>query len=118
MANSVIGGDYKNGVIEFGFKGKISITCVKGLLKTETILVNRETVESYQIIDKNSTKSFSSGLARGAIGGALLGPVGAIAGASTAKTKSTYLVEVQFKDGHKSLLELDKNGFYLLTNAL
>ena len=118
MSNSVIGGDYKNGVLEFGFGGKVSITYWKGFLKTGTVIINRETVANYQIIDKNSTKSFSSGLARGAVGGALFGPVGAIAGANSAKSKDTYLVEVQFKDGCRSLLELDKNGFYLLTNAL
>lgn len=118
MSNSVIGGDYKNGVINFSFGGKVSITYFKGLMKTETIDVNRNTVSNYSVIDKESKKSFSSGLARGAVGGALLGPVGAVVGASTAKSKNTYLVEIQFKDGCHSLLELDKNGFYLLTHAL
>ena len=118
MSNMVVGGDYKNGVLNFSFGGKVSIDCVKGFMKVETIHINRETVADYQIIDKESKKSFSSGLVRGAVGGALFGPVGALAGASTAKSKNKYLVELHFKNGCKSLLELDKNGFYLLTNAL
>jgi len=40
------------------------------------------------------------------VGGFLLGPVGLLAGLS-AKNKRTHSVAVQFKDGRKSLIEMD-----------
>lgn len=65
------------------------------------------TVESYELITDDSVKSAASGVARGIIGGALLGPVGMIVGATSAKKKGIYTVAVEFGSGARSLIEVD-----------
>ena len=52
-------------------------------------------------------KSAVSGAVKGIIGGALLGGVGLLAGALSAKEVGIYQVAVDFKDGTKSLLKMD-----------
>ena len=61
------------------------------------------------------------GLGRAIIGGAVAGPVGALVGASTAKSKSvttvnSYDVCVVFKDGKKFTCEVDKDIYMALMN--
>ena len=92
--NAAISGDYK-GVLTIGF------TCVKihyGFFKT--MRLNRDTVERL--------------FTRGAVGGFLLGPAGMIAGSLSAKTNSIYRVAVYFRDGKRSLLEVDGNLYSTL----
>lgn len=101
--NKVISGDYigkqvlGGGVAQAG----ISIGFVKQLY------LNKTTVESYEVITDEQRKSMTSGVIRGAVGGALLGGVGAIAGAASAKNKGVYTISIQFKDGKRSLIEVD-----------
>lgn len=71
------------------------------------IRLNSTTVESYELVTDEHVKSATSGIARGLVGGALLGPVGMLAGVLSAKSKDTYTVAVRFKDGGSSLLEVD-----------
>lgn len=100
--NMVIEGDYKNkAVMAPTGKPYISLGIAKKLY------LNTDTVESYEVVNEEAQKSMSSGLVRGLIGGTLLGPAGALAGGLSAKSKSTYLIAVQFKDGKRSLLELE-----------
>lgn len=54
---------------------------------------------------------------RGAVGGALLGPIG-LAAAVTAKNKNTYLVAVYYKDGDKSLLEMDERVYNMFLKEM
>ena len=63
------------------------------------------------MITDEHRKSAKSGIARGLVGGALLGPVGMLAGGITAKSKGIYQVAVQFKDGKRRLLEVN-DKFY------
>lgn len=100
--NSVIEGDYK-GKMVLNPTGKPYITIGFG----KKLYLNKETVEEYQLIDEDTRKSAASGVARGLVGGALLGPVGMLAGGLSAKNKSAVMVTIQFKDGKKSLLEID-----------
>ena len=53
----------------------------------------------------------------GAAGALLLGPLGVVA-AATAKTKGVHVVAVQFKDGKRSLLELDDTRFKAIKLAM
>lgn len=48
------------------------------------------TIESYELITDEHRKSAKSGIARGLVGGALLGPVGMLAGGMSAKSKGIY----------------------------
>jgi hypothetical protein len=100
--NKVIAGDYEGKVVT-STVGMVQISI--GFIKTLT--VNKATIESYEVVTDEHRKSAASGVARGLIGGALLGPVGLLAGGLSAKSKGTYTVAIRFKDGKSSLLEVD-----------
>lgn len=109
--NTVIAGDYINGVILDEFdKLVIGVT-------NDFAVINAKTVKAYELVNEESNKSAASGVARGIVGGALLGGVGAIAGAASAKEKGTYQVAVEFVDGKKSLLKLDNKAYQTLTKV-
>lgn len=108
--NKVIAGDYEGKPVT-GSGGAVSIAM--GLLKKDLCL-NKETVEAYELITDEHRKSAKSGVARGIVGGALLGGVGMLAGGLSAKSKGIYQVAVQFKDGKRSLLEVDDKLYKLI----
>jgi hypothetical protein len=113
MANRVIAGDYKG-------KG---ITCAAGDVFINTsiskpVKLDKFTVQSYEVITEEHRKSAASGVARGLVGGALLGPVGMLAGGLSAKNKGKYQIAIQFKDGKKSLLEVNEKIYKLLIKKL
>ena len=47
----------------------------------------------------------------------MLGPVGLLAGLS-AKNKGTYLIEMEFQDGKRSLLEVDDKKYKKIIEVL
>lgn len=71
---------------------------------------NKKTIVSAEIIDtthnQKSKGSVTSAVARGVVGGAILGPVGAVAGAATHKRKTvttkggTVRFLIRYADGH------------------
>ena len=101
--NKVIAGDYEGrGVI--AVMGRVSIVIGFG----KNYYLTKDVVESYELITDEHRKSAASGVARGLVGGALLGPVGLLAGGLSAKNKGIYQVVLQFKDGKRSLIEIDE----------
>ena len=76
-------------------------------------VIDKTTVEAYEVITDEMRKSGTSAILRGGLGSLVLGPVGLLAGL-TAKNKGTYQVAVQFRDGKKSLLELDEKLYKVL----
>ncbi len=94
--NRVIAGDYTGNLVSSSF-GMVSIAV--GFKPSDTIILNSSTVESYELITDEHRKSAASGVARGLVGGALLGPVGMLAGGLSAKNKGIYQVALQFKMG-------------------
>ncbi|AIQ37221.1 hypothetical protein [Paenibacillus sp. FSL R5-0345] len=100
--NKVIAGDYEGKVI-MSTLGIVNLQT--GFLKTITL--DKNTVEDYEIMDETHSKSAVSAVGRGLVGGFLLGPVGLLAGLS-AKSKGVHIIAVQFKDGKKSLIEIDE----------
>lgn len=107
MKNKVIAGDYTNqGIIYSGQYVQI----VTGFMKT--ISLNKETIEKYEIISEEQRKSGTSAILRGGLGATVLGPVGLLAGMS-AKNKGTYQIAIEFKDGKKSLIEIDDKAYKL-----
>ena len=103
MINFIIAGDYKDkGLV---YNGK-QLALVTGFFKK--IILDKNTLESYEVITEEHVKSATSGVARGLVGNALLGPVGMLAGVISAKNKKTYHVVLEFKDGKRSLVEIDK----------
>lgn len=100
--NMVIAGDYAGkAVTSIGSVVQIFID------RKNYVLLDRFGVDSYDVITEDVRKSAASGVARGAVGAALLGPVGLLAGLS-AKNKSTVTIAIRFKDGKNSLIEVDE----------
>ena len=110
--NNIVAGDYKECYISVEYDRFV----FHGL--KEHALMNAKTVKAYELVTEETSKSAASGIARGLIGGALLGGVGMVAGAMSAKNKGTYTVAVEFMDGKRSLLELDKSAYDRLVKIL
>lgn len=110
--NCVIAGDYEN--CRF-------LNTPKGLTMTvsftKQIPLDKSTVKTYEVYSEESRASAVSAVGRGLVGSFLLGPVGILAGLS-AKKKGTHVVAIEFKDGKKSLLEIDDKLFNTLLKTL
>ena len=74
-------------------------------------------VEDYELITEEKMKSGTSAILRGTAGIALLGGVGILAGL-TAKTKGIYTVAILWKDGDKSLIEIDEKLYKILVKSM
>lgn len=105
--NKVIAGDYENKKVQESF-GKLKITSL-----TDERIIDKTTVESYELITDEMRKSGTSAILRGGLGSLVLGPVGLLAGL-TAKNKGTYQVAILFRDGKRSLIEIDEKLYKLL----
>lgn len=90
------------------------------LFRKRLTFINKETVESYEIVMEDSETTQKGGLAKGVIGAATFGVVGAVAGATSKKSKTQHrrIVSVIFKDGTKSLCELDDHFYEILVKLL
>ena len=99
--NKVLAGEYLNCSVMSAF-GQVSIQT--GF--TKSVPLDKTTVGSYELITEEHRKSAVSGVTRGLVGGALLGPVGLLAGLS-AKNKGTHTLAIEFLDGKRSLIEID-----------
>lgn len=111
--NAVIAGDYLGkGIAVLGGIPNI----LNGHMPAEYIMLDKYSIETYDVITEEMRKSASSGIIRGAIGSALLGPVGLLAGLS-AKNKGVYTIAVKFKDGRNSLLEINDKVYKAFVKA-
>lgn len=110
--NMVIAGDYEKKVVATTVQGIYIMTAFM-----KTLYLTKENVESYEVITDEHRKSAASGVARGLVGGVLLGPVGLLAGGLSAKNKGIYQVAIQFKDGKKSLIEIDDKIYKVLVKS-
>lgn len=110
--NRVIAGDYKGQCVTNNWRNiaVISVSLVKPLP------ITKDTVEEYEVIDATGKVSSASAVGRAAVGSFFLGPVGLAAGLG-AKRKG-YQIAIQFKDGKRSLLEVDNKIFKTITAAL
>ena len=116
MTNYVTTGTYAGSAVCNTLKSQLYIKYIPKLFKTEKIFLNTETVADFEIIGEESRASAASAVTRGAIGAALLGPVG-IAAALSAKKKGTYTIGIVWADGQKSIIELDKS-FYAMFRSI
>lgn len=105
MTNKVIAGEFSNGIITTR-NNKVVISS-----GSKDRIIDCTTVANYEVVTEEIRKSAASGVARGIAGGLLLGGVGMIAGAVSAKNKGTYQIAVEFVDGKRSLIQVD-NSYY------
>lgn len=67
-------------------------------------------IEKTAIISDDSKKSLGSGIIRGGVGTVLLGPVGLVAGAMSAKNKKTTTFLICYSDGTKETKTVKTNS--------
>lgn len=79
--------------------------------------IRKHFADAYEVITEEKMKSGTSAILRGAAGAALLGGVGILAGL-TAKTKGVYTVVILWKDGEKSLIEIDEKLYKVLVKGM
>jgi len=110
--NKVIAGDYLGHVVG-ATAGQVMF--IKGF--GVSVALNKTTVEGYEVITDDIRKSAASGVARGIVGGLLLGPVGMLAGSLSAKNKGIHTIAIAFRDEKKSLVEVDVKVYQALVKA-
>ena len=108
--NSVIAGDYVRKSVSFA-PGWDKLEIAVGL--STRIPLNKNTILRYEVVGQERHNNFSAGKA--AVGTALFGSGGAVMGLNS---KDTYRVEIYFRNGKKSLLELDSKHYDFLTAEL
>lgn len=96
-----------------GFREGESVKISGGLVLIGNDAAAKWTVEAYELVSGEKSVSLASGLLRGVAGRLLLGPWGILA-ALTAKKNGVYVVALQWKNGKKSLLELDEKVYKAL----
>lgn len=114
--NTVINGDHNGRRIElieslvfirdekFGFGRKV--------------FIDKDTVESYEVMTNEHQKSSTSATDKAATGGLLLAPIRLLAEVLAKNTKDHHFVTVRFKDGDQSLLEVDSKVYQAIVSAL
>lgn len=100
----------KNKVVEGNYKGN-TISSSLGSVFIDTsftnmVAIDKHTVEEYDVLDSESKTSGTSAVSRATVGAFFLGPAGLLFGMG-AKKKGIHLIAIQFRDGKKSLLEVD-----------
>ena len=105
---------YKNGEMTQEEKEKFE-TKLKYQQENKERMRKARTISKVMIVGANSDsrKSVSSSVMRGAVGGALLGPVGLVGGALSGKNKvtneTTFLIE--YEDGHRETKTVNNDSF-------
>lgn len=97
--NYVVEGKYKNRKILGGSSLDIDV---------ELQPLSKRYISSYTVIDESNKEQYS--FWKGALGVALFGGLGAIAGVN-GKKKKEYLIAIEWKDGEKSLVSLDEEYY-------
>lgn len=100
--NNIISGEYERGKIDKNLK-------ISSWRKPFTLDTN--TVSKVEVLDKDQRKSLSSAIGRGAVGGALLGPLGMVGGSITSKNKKSYMIKIYYQNGRYSIAEVNNKIF-------
>ena len=103
--NYVVEGKYKNRKILGGSLLDIDV---------ELQPLSKRYISSYTVIDESNKDQYS--FWKGALGVALFGGLGAIAGVN-GKKKKEYLIAVEWKDGEKSLISLDEEYYKVFVKS-
>lgn len=115
-------GKARNIVVDGAHKGKhISVDIRDNLVINESftkmITINSATCKEYMLLTEDVTKSASSAITRGLVGGAFLGGVGLLAGLS-AKNVGVYNVILTYRDDTQDLIEIDESYYKKLVASI
>ncbi len=119
VVNKATSGDHVGEIKYKNMKKGLYIEETK-LFLTKQIFINKETVDGYEVLKDDSESQSKGSLAKGLLGASVFGITGAIVGGGSRKTTTQhrYLVSVKFKDGTKSLCELDDKFYEILIKLL
>jgi hypothetical protein len=106
---SVVGGDYKGNPIVIQ-KGQPFISI--GYFGKKRVYLNKDTIERYEVIGADTSKNLGSSLVKGAVGGAILGPAGMVAGALAGSNNTNATLAIYFKDGKKSIIKVNEQVYH------
>lgn len=102
--NYVLEGKYKNEKITHG-----------SLLRTDSSPFSKRYISSYTLIDENNKDQYS--FWKGALGVALFGGIGAVAGIN-GKNRKEYLIAIEWKDGEKSLILINDEYYKVFVKSM
>lgn len=102
-----------NTVLEGKYKNKKIINSGDMLLVDGGL--TKRYISSYTVIDETNKDQYS--FWKGALGIALLGGVGAIAGIH-GKNKKEYMIAIEWKDGEKSLVLIDDEYYKVFVKSM
>lgn len=107
--NIVLEGKYKN--------EKITSTSILKIPNAEIggYPLSKNTVSSYTVIDETNKDQYS--FWKGALGVALFGGFGAVAGIG-GRNKKEYLIAIEWKDGEKSLILINDEYYKVLVKSM
>ena len=115
--NMVIAGNYAGKLVRVSV-GPMGVPSISlNIFKDEYVLIDKYSVESFNVVNKEEETSAVSGIARSAIGGALFGNAGALGGAASAKKNVMYTMVINFKDGKRSLIEVNEKIYKDIVEA-
>lgn len=123
MNNVVINGEYKHHYLSIS--KDTSNLILEG--SSSSIELSKDTVNNYEIkhieykrnIIDIISRIIIDIISRNIIGIILVGPPGLLAGFTASNTSISYnLVYIEFKDGKKSLIKIDKNKFKALAETV
>lgn len=108
--NKVTAGDYEGYRVKSGWSG-VELKPPLFSQHTTQIIIDKNTVRRYELINSDHRKSAVSTVIRGMIGKYLLGLVGMIGGTASAKNTGLFTVSLEFVNGERSLIEVDDKTY-------
>lgn len=102
--NTVLEGKYKNKKISCGTQ-----------LRVDLDPFSKRYISSYTVIDESNKDQYS--FWKGALGVALFGGIGAVAGIN-GKNKKEYLIAIEWKDGEKSLILINDEYYKVFVKSM
>ncbi len=109
--NSILEGKYKNKKIIDTSILKISNAEING----SNYPLSKFTISSYTVMNESNKDQYS--FWKGALGVALFGGIGAVAGIG-GKNKKEYLIAIEWKDGEKSLILINDEYYKVFVKSM
>lgn len=111
--NVVVAGDYLGRPIVAEAGGQPVLLADAG----NKIYLTSETVAQKELVSSEQSRSSGSAAKRALVGRAVLGRKGMVAGAATARRVTSYQISLTFKDGKRSLVEVDENLYKMIVKS-